>query len=1148
MKKSFTHLHLHSQYSIIDGFSSIEEIISTIKKYNMDSVALTDHGTLAGCIYFYKHAIENEIKPILGCEIYMTSGSRFERKLTEFEDKSSHLTVIAKNNNGFYNLINIVSIGYLEGFYYKPRVDIETLQKYKDDLIVLSGCINSEFAKYIIEGNITKAKETVDKFVNIFSKDNFYIEIQNHNLEDDKKFLPEALKVAKDMNIKLVATNDCHYTNADNYYAYDVLLCIKNGRKLQDTNRLKLETNEFYIKSPDEMWKLFKDNESALNNSCEIARMVDIKFDFFLERIPRYKVKDGYDSHTYLVELCNKGLKNRVKNASSEYHKRLKYELDVVKKLGFSDYFLIVNDIVNFAKERNIYVGPGRGSAASSLISYSLGITDIDPLQYDLLFERFLNTGRTEPPDIDIDIEHQRRQEVIDYLKQKYGENNIAHILTFGTLSAKAVIRDVGRTLNIPYAEVDKIAKMIPDAINVTIEKSLNTVNELKQLYETNKDVKSIIDTASQLEGSIRNISTHAAGVVISDKPLTTYIPLQKVDNTIITGVDANALVDLGLLKIDLLGLKTLTVINKTLELIKNNRQVEIKVNEIPLDDSKTYKMLSDGKTMAVFQLESSGMKDLLIKIKPNKIDDIIDVLALYRPGPLQSGMVDTYIANRRNPENIQYFHPAVRDFIKHTYGVLLYQEQVMEIAHKIGKLDLTEADKLRKAMGKKDPQLLHSFKDKFIDGAVKNGLSHQDANRIFDAMEFFSGYGFNKSHSVAYGYISYITAFLKANYPLEYFCASLIYDSENLEKVSEYVQECKNFGIEILRPSINKSDVEFSIHNGKIIFGLCAIKNIGKKAAEEIVTTRQKIGNFKDFYHFLSNISAKEVTKEVLEALIKSGCFEEFNISRLALLKSLEKYLISINQKNTLFASQSILFGNFNNNTKIQEIFQSGNNEEEFSQSTLLDFEKQYLGLYITFDPLNNYKYELENLCENSQSFRKIDNREFFISGMVESIKNTLIKSGPQKGQRMIRVKMRDLAGFYDAYIFPTNVDKSLTYLIKNKIVVIRGVKSARREEPYVRVNEIYNIENIWNILVSEIKINIPNVQTIDDNALKKLKELFQKNKGNVQVVFRVGVDGKKARIYSDNARIRPSYEFFNDLQNILGENCYEIIRKKIP
>ncbi|MFN7182434.1 MAG: DNA polymerase III subunit alpha, partial [Planctomycetota bacterium] len=549
MKNSFTHLHLHSQYSIIDGFSTIEEIINVVKEYGMNSVALTDHGTLAGSIDFYKQAIKSEIKPILGCEIYTTGGSRFEKKLTEFDDKSSHLTILAKNDNGFHNLINIVSAGYLEGFYYKPRVDIEVLRKYKEDLIVLSGCINSEFAKYILEGNIARAKETIGNFIDIYSRDNFYIEIQQHNLEEDKTYLPQALKIAKDMNIKVVATNDCHYTRADNYYAYDVLLCIKNGRKLQDADRLKLEPNEFYIKSPEEMFELFKDIPEALHNSSEIAQMTQIQFDFSVKRIPVYRVEDGRDSHNYLVELCKKGLHERVKNVNEKYIERLEYELNVVKTLGFSDYFLIVYDIITFAKSKNIYIGPGRGSAASSLISFSLGITDIDPLQYNLLFERFLNTGRNEPPDIDIDIEHQRRQEVIDYLREKYGENNIAHILTFGTLSARAVIRDVGRVINMPYSDVDRIAKMIPDALNITIEKALNTVKELKQAYENNKDVKNIIDIANQLEGRIRNISTHAAGVVISDKPLTTYIPLQKAENTIITGVDANTLIDLGLLK-----------------------------------------------------------------------------------------------------------------------------------------------------------------------------------------------------------------------------------------------------------------------------------------------------------------------------------------------------------------------------------------------------------------------------------------------------------------------------------------------------------------------------------------------------------------------------------------------------------------------
>lgn len=1142
MKNNFVHLHLHSQYSIIDGFSTPEEIIKTVKKYKMNSVALTDHGTLAGCIEFYKTALKEDIKPILGCEIYMASGSRFEKKLTEFEDKSSHLTLLAKNNLGFNNLANIVSIGYLEGFYYKPRVDMEVLEKFKSDLIVLSGCINSEFAKHIIEGNIDRARQTIDNFINIFTRDNFFIEVQWHNLKDDPLVLSESLKIAKDMNIRVVATNDCHYTNAGDYYAYDCLLCIKNSRKLQDTDRLKLEPNEFYIKTVEEMYELFKDHPEALQNSKEISDMCDLKFDFNIERMPHYKIENGMDSHTYLTQLCKEGLQKKLKDVPEKYKKRLEHELNVVRQLGFSDYFLIVADIVKFAREKGIYVGPGRGSAASSLISYALGITEIDPLQYDLLFERFLNAGRNEPPDIDIDIEHQRRQEVIDYLKQKYGDNNIAHILTFGTLSARAVIRDVGRVINMPYQEVDKIAKMVPDAINITLEKALETVGELRSIYTTNKEVKTLIDTAKILEGRIRNISTHAAGIVISDKPLTTYIPLMKADDTIITGVDASALVDLGMLKIDILGLKTLTIINKTIELIKKHRNADIKISQIPLDDKNTYQMLGEGRTMAVFQLESSGMKDLLRKIKPQRIEDIIDVLALYRPGPLQSGMVDTYIASRKNPENIQYLHPAVKDFLKDTYGIILYQEQVMTIANKIGKLDLTEADVLRKAMGKKEPQLLKPFREKFVKGATENGLLAQDANRIFDAMEYFSGYGFNKSHSAAYGYISYITAYLKANYPLEFYCATLIYDSDNLEKVSEYIQDCKEFGIEVVRPTINKSDVTFSISGGKIIFGLSAIKNIGTKAAEEIVQTRQKLGGFKDFYHFISNINTRIVNKEVVEALIKSGCMDEFNAGRMPLLQKLEKYLETVTQRSLTSTAQNTLF---TTNPPVPEETLTITNTEEFSQSVLLDFEKEYLGLYLTYDPLNNFKYEFDNLLENSQSFRNIDNREFFIGGMIENYKSRLIKSGAQKGQRMIVLKMRDFFGYYDAYIFPANVEASLPYIVKNKIVVLRGTKSAKREEPYVRVFEIFPIELLTEHIIEEFKIIIPDTQNIDDIKIEKLQQILYNNSGNIKLSFDINVDGKKVKLYPDNLRIKLSTQLIEQLTQLLGENCYDIVKK---
>jgi DNA polymerase III subunit alpha len=1146
MEKEFFHLHLHSQYSIIDGFSTVEEIIHTAKTYKMSAIALTDHGTLSGCIDFYKTALKNDIKPILGCEVYMASGSRFEKKLTEFEDKSFHLTILAKNTAGFQNLTKLVSLGYLEGFYYKPRIDMELLEKFRDNLIILSGCINSEFAKYILVDNIQKAKEIADRFKSLFSE-NFFIELQFHNLEEDKKYIPTAIKIANDLGIKIVATNDAHYTTAEDYLSYDTLLCIKNGKKLQDTDRLKLEPNEFYIKSPDEMKEIFKDYPQALDTSFEIAQMIDLKFDFSEKRIPKYEIEENIDSHTFLRKLCTEGLKKRVSNPPQSYWERLHKELETVEKLGFSDYFLIVHDIVKFAKSKGIYVGPGRGSAASSLISYVLEITNIDPLKYNLLFERFLNIGRNEPPDIDIDIQHDRRQEVIEYLRTKYGENNIAHILTFGTLSAKAAIRDVGRVIGINYAEVDKISKMIPEAIDITIQQALETTHELKTLYNQNNDVKNLIDLASRLEGKIKNTSTHAAGVVISNQSLISLIPLMKSDDTVITGIDANALQDLGMLKIDILGLKTLTFINKTLEFIKNQKNLELTVEQIPFNDSKTYQMLSEGKTTAVFQLESAGMKDLLRKIKPQRIEDIIDILALYRPGPLQSGMVDKYISNKKHPENIQYFHDAVKDFLQETYGILLYQEQVMAIAHKVGMLTLEEADKLRKAMGKKDSELLKSFRNKFIQGAKENGLSENDATRIFEAMEYFSGYGFNKSHSAGYAYISYLTAYLKANFPLEFFCASLIYESDNLEKISEYIQDAKSFGIEITRPSVNKSEVDFSISDGKIIFGFSAIKNIGTKAAEEIVKERKRGGPFKTFFDLLIRTSSKHVTKEVYEALIKSGCTDEFNPNRAALLKAFEKnYHLLTTQSTITTSSQKILFATASKTNSPQNLFDNiPTNDEEFSQTTLLNFEKEYLGMYITYDPLNNFKYELDNFCETSQSFKKLDNQEFLIGGMIENIKNTLIKSGKQKGQRMIRLRMRDLAGYYDAYLFPANIENNLPYIIKNKIVVIRGVKSANREEPYVKVIELFPIENIWERLISYLKISISDISKLDDEILNKCRELFLQHPGPVKITFFTCIDGKKVKIEVDDYKVKPSYQFLEALEKYLGDKCYELIKK---
>jgi len=849
---NFVHLHTHTEYSLLDGACRIKELVAKAKKYKMPALAITDHGVMYGVIQFYKEAIRQGVKPIIGCEVYVAPNSRFD-KSTQRKETPYHLILLAKNNEGYKNLIKLVTLSYLEGFYYKPRIDKKILKEYSKGLIGLSACLKGEIPYYILQNNLNKVKEVAIDFVSIFGEDNFYLELQKNGIPEQEIVNENLIKIGQELSIPLVATNDIHYLEKKDASAHEILLCIQTATNLDDPKRLKFTTDKFYFCSPEEMNQNFSEIPQAIENTIRIAERCNLKINFKQAQLPEFSVPPNYNISSYLKELCYNGLKERYTTITRELEERLEYELSVIEKMGFVPYFLIVWDFVRYAKEKNIMVGPGRGSAAGSLVAYCLKITNVDPMAYGLLFERFLNPERISMPDFDIDFCYERREEVIEYVSKKYGEDKVAQIITFGTMAARAAIRDVGRALGIPYSQVDTIAKMIPWEPNITIKKALNIESGLEDLIKKDKNIKKLIDIASSLEGLARHASTHAAGIVLSQKPLTDYVPLQKTtEGEICTQYAMAELEELGLLKMDFLGLRTLTVIGNALEIIKHTQGKEVDINQIPLDDQLVYKMLSQGNCTGIFQLESEGMRDLVKRLKPESIEDIAALLALYRPGPLGSGMIEDFINRKKGIVKIKYPHPRLESILKETYGVIIYQEQVMKIASELAGFTLGQADILRKAMGKKQKAVMEKQREIFIKGAQKNGIGKSTATEIFDLIAYFAGYGFNKSHSVSYAFISYQTAYLKTHYPVEYMASLLTSVMGNNDKVALYIKECKNMHIDILPPDINQSLVNFTVvRENTIRFGLAAVKNVGEKAIESIIKERKKKSKFSSLLDF---------------------------------------------------------------------------------------------------------------------------------------------------------------------------------------------------------------------------------------------------------------------------------------------------------
>lgn len=1088
----FVHLHVHTQYSLLDGACLLEKLIARAVEFKLPALAITDHGNMFGAIRFYELCMERGIKPIIGCEVYVAPESRFKKDYRQGEDSNYHLILLAKDDEGYKNLIKLISLANVEGFYYKPRVDKELLSVHSKGLIATSACLKGEIPTLILSNNIDKAYKMSDELLNIFGQGNFYLEIMDNSLEEQRKVNAQLLKISGDLGIPLVATNDIHYLNRDDAFAHEVLLGIQTQNTLADPNRFRFNSDTFYFRSPEEMKTIFKDNLKALRNTLEIAQRCNLILDFSQLHLPHFPLPENETEEEFLKKVCYENMPKRYPQAGKEIVERLEYELGTINKTGFSSYFLIIWDLVKFAKENDIPVGPGRGSAAGSIVSYLLGVTDIDPLKYNLLFERFLNPERISMPDIDIDFCYEKRQGVLNYVMRKYGENNVAQIITFGTMLARAVVRDVGRVMGFGYTEVDRIAKMIPISIghHITLKSALSQNPELSAVYNSDSGIKRLIDVAMRLEGLSRHASTHAAGVVISDAPLMEHIPLARgVEDEIVTGFDMESLEKTGLLKMDFLGLKTLTVIDETTRLIKRTQDKEVDITNIPLDDIKTFALLAEANTIGVFQLESRGMRDILKKLNPTKFEDLIAVLALYRPGPLGSGMVDDFIERKQGKKPISYVLARLESILKETYGIILYQEQTMQIASELAGFNLAKADLLRKAIGKKVPEIMEEQRAEFLEGCKRNNISPQIASRIFDLIDYFSGYGFNKSHSAAYALISYRTAYLKANYPVEFMAALLTSERNNVDKVVEYVNEASRLGIKVLAPDINTSLVNFTVTpDNNIRFGLLAIKNVGAAALESIIAQRNK-KHFKSFFDFCEQVDSRTVNKKVVESLIKSGAMDSFGLKRAQMMAMLDKVLSRAGKKKD--TSQLVLFSVKDE----QEI----PNIEEWPLAQILSFEKSLLGMYVTSHPLHSYtsvinlfgRDQIATLYEEAISHKV----EVILCGVVEDVK---IITTRKSNERMAILKLEDETAAVEVFVFPRLFEESFSAVKEKAILIVKGKLEAKEKVPKILASKIIPIDSIFEN-VRQIKILVNKHRF----SLDKLKNIVVNNRGKTPIFF---------------------------------------------
>ena len=1153
---SFAHLHVHTEYSLLDGSNKIKECVSRVKELGMDSVAITDHGVMFGVIDFYRAAKAVGIKPILGCEVYVAPGSRFDKEAVGSGDnRYYHLVLLAENDLGYHNLMKIVSRGFTEGYYYKPRVDMEILKEFHQGIIALSACLAGEVQKNIVRGMYEEGKAAALRYQEIFGEGNFFLELQDHGIQEQKLVNQSLLRMAKETQIGLVATNDVHYTYAEDEKAHDILLCIQTGKKVADEDRMRYEGGQYYIKSEEEMKTLFPYALEALENTQKIADRCNVEIEFGVTKLPKYDVPEGYTSWEYLNKLCYNGLKERYPDGEESLKERLEYELSVIKSMGYVDYFLIVWDFIKYARDHDIMVGPGRGSAAGSIVSYTLGITSIDPIKYQLLFERFLNPERVSMPDIDVDFCFERRQEVIDYVVEKYGSDRVVQIVTFGTMAARGVIRDVGRVMDLPYAFVDGIAKMVPTELNITLERALTVNPEFKRMYQEDEQVRELIDMSKRLEGLPRHTSMHAAGVVISQKAIDEYVPLSLgSDGSVTTQFTMTTLEELGLLKMDFLGLRTLTVIQDAVKLASRSSGKDINMEQIDYNDKAVLDSIGTGRTDGIFQLESGGMKSFMKELKPQNLEDIIAGISLYRPGPMD--FIPQYIKGKNHTDNITYDCPQLEPILAPTYGCIVYQEQVMQIVRDLAGYTLGRSDLLRRAMSKKKGDVMKKERQSFVygneaegvPGCIANGIDEKTANKIYDEMIDFAKYAFNKSHAAAYAVVSYQTAWLKYYYPVEFMAALMTSVIENPGKVSEYIYTCRQMGIEILPPDINKGEGSFSVDNGNIRYGLAAIKSIGKPVIQAILTEREARGEFKNMKDFIERLSGKEVNKRTIESFIKSGAFDSLGGTRKQFMVIYVQILDQVNQERKYsMTGQMSLFDMVDEDQKAEFDIPLPD-VGEYEKETKLAFEKEVLGVYLSGHPMEEYEEKWRKsiskttldfqLVEDTGYTKVSDGAREIIGGMItdKTIKYT------KNNKVMAFVTLEDMLGSVEVVVFPKDYEKNQQYLNEDSKVFIKGRVSEEDDAPSKLICEsVIPFEQtkreIWLQYGSKEEYLAEEAQLLDlikDSDGQDAVVIYCRKE---KAVKRLGV----GRSVSADARL------LSRLTNYLGESCVKVIEKPI-
>ncbi|MCI5479749.1 MAG: DNA polymerase III subunit alpha [Lachnospiraceae bacterium] len=1151
----FTHLHVHTEYSLLDGSNKIKECISRVKELGMDSCAITDHGVMFGVIDFYRAAREAGINPILGCEVYVAPNSRFDRETGGGEDRYYHLVLLAENNTGYGNLMKIVSKGYVEGFYYRPRVDKELLRTYHEGIIALSACLAGEVQRYLMKGLYEEAKRCALEYRDIFGKENYFLELQDHGLQEQKLVNQQLMRMSRETGIPLVATNDVHYTYAQDEKPHDILLCIQTGKKLEDEDRMRYEGGQYYLKSPEEMEALFPYAKEALKNTHDIAMRCHVEIEFGVTKLPKYDVPQGYTSWEYLNRLCSEGFEKRYPKDDGSLRKQLDYELSIIRKMGYVDYFLIVWDFINYARSQNIMVGPGRGSAAGSIVSYTLGITNIDPVRYQLLFERFLNPERVSMPDIDVDFCFERRQEVIDYVVKKYGKDRVVQIVTFGTMAAKGVIRDVGRVMDLPYAFVDSIAKMIPNELNITIDKALNMNPELRKLYQTDEQVKYLIDMSKRLEGLPRHTSMHAAGVVISQKEVDEYVPLSRAaDGSITTQFTMTTLEELGLLKMDFLGLRTLTVIQNAVRLAQKSSGRHIDIDSIDYNDKAVLDSLGTGRTDGVFQLESGGMKNFMKELKPQSLEDIIAGISLYRPGPMD--FIPQYIRGKNNPDSITYDCPELKPILEPTYGCIVYQEQVMQIVQKLAGYTLGRSDLVRRAMSKKKASVMEKERKNFVygnaeegvPGCIANGILEQTANKIYDEMIDFAKYAFNKSHAAAYAVVSYQTAWLKYYYPVEFMAALMTSVIDNPGKVSEYILTCRQMGIEILPPDINEGEGGFSVSGKNIRYGLTAIKSIGRPVIASIVREREENGPYKSLKDFIERLSGKEVNKRTIESFIKAGALDSLGGTRKQFMMVYVQIMDQVAQEKKYSMTGQMSLFDFVGEEEKKDFEVKLPKVGEYEREILLGFEKEVLGVYISGHPLEAYeecwKKSITAVTSDFQwddeqkSARVYDGARVTIGGMItgKTIKHT------KNNKMMAFLTVEDLVGTVEVVVFPKDYETNSALLSEDSKVFIQGRVSGEEEKASKLICErIIPFDQARR----ELWVKFATLEDYRRDS-EKLMQLLEDSDGRDMVVLYIESPKSMKRLPDRNS-VHIDEELMVKLTKEFGENNVKVVEKGI-